>query len=370
MEVRSVVSRLLLGVAMTGVVALIVFVGAPWLTSPEPEPRPPSSDEIVEQVLGPQAERAMEAVDGMVLRAEAPEHPVMGLSGSAAEKAEAQGEAGELPAPLSADEVAGAMSEFVRVASAPGDEFDEDDPGTVGTQSEPEGVVEAPAPVEPAIPEVGQPEVVAVEEPEAAAVDETAGSVSPAEAPLAAVAVPETVDASMNDRAVGLESPDGGELPEIPLEAGSPEPDVELTAADDAPAVAEVATPSGGPRERRAHEAGQAGQPQAGLPPLPEGVVVPHSLRGVMGYRLPLVSRQEVPDQVVSGVLIPGHTTYVILRQGEWELVGLSAEEIELLRQAAERAETEELAEGADEAEPRGWRPFDVFRRKDRGGTR
>ena len=80
-----------------------------------------------------------------------------------------------------------------------------------------------------------------------------------------------------------------------------------------------------------------------------------------------------MPDQVVSGVLIPGHTTYVILRQGEWELTGLSATEVELLRQAAERVEragTEELAPGADDTESRRWRPFDVFRRKDRGGTR
>ena len=79
-----------------------------------------------------------------------------------------------------------------------------------------------------------------------------------------------------------------------------------------------------------------------------------------MGYRLPLVSRQEVPDQVVSGVLIPAHTTYVILRPGEWELTGLSAAEIELLRKVAGKA-----AAGADDGEPRGWRLFDLFRRKD-----
>lgn len=366
MDVRSVVSRLLLGVAMAGVVAVIVFVGVPWLTSSasEPEPRALSSDEIVEQVLGPQAEEVVEAVDGMVLRGGAPEHPVMGLLGSSAEKGEAEAEVGEVPAPLSPQEVAGAISEFVRVASAPGDEFDEDDPARTGAESEPEGVVEAPAPV---APEARQPEVTAVDEPEAAPADETTGSVSPAKAPLAAVAVPASVDASI-----------GGELPGIPLEAGIPEPGMELTAADgeprdDARATAEVATPSGGHRERRAHEAGQVGQPQAGLPPLQEGVVVPYSLRGVMGYRLPLVSRQEVPDQVVSGVLIPGHTTYVILRQGEWELTGLSAAEVELLRLAAERAEgaeAEELAQGADDTESRGWRPFDLFRRKDPRGTR
>lgn len=336
MEVRKVVSRVLLGVAMTVAVAVVVFVGVPWLTSPAPQPSSLSSDEIVEQVLGTQAEDGAETVEGMALRVEAPEHPVMGWVGSAAEKPEAQAEmegqadAGELPAPLSADEVAAAMSEFVRVASAPGDEFDADD-------AESAGDVEAPAPVAPEVPAAGEPEVAAGEEPKAAPVDGAAVSGSAAEKPAAAAVEGEAVPAETTD---------------------------------DAPAVAEVATPSGGPREPRAHEAGQAGQSQAGLPPLPEGVVVPYSLRGVMGYRLPLVSRQEVPDQVVSGVLIPGHTTYVILRQGEWELTGLSAEEIEVLRQAAERAEAEALTQGADETESRGWRPFDVLRRRDRGGTR
>ena len=351
MDVRSVVSRLLLGVVMAGVAALVVFVGVPWLTSPASEPEALLPDEIVEQVLGRQAEHGLEAVDGMMLRAEAPEHPVMGLLGSAAEKGEAQTEVAEVPAALSPEEVAGAISEFVRVASAPGDEFDEDAPESARG-------VEAPAPVEPEAPEVA-----VVEEPDAA----------PVEVPEPVVTEEDEGAAVAPVEAVPLDDRDGGEPREIHLEAGSPEPDVELRAAGDAPAVAEVATPSSGPREPRAHEAGQAGQPQAGLPPLPEGVVVPHSLRGVMGYRLPLVSRQEVPDQVVSGVLIPGHTTYVILRQGEWELTGLSAAEIELLLQAAEKAEragAEELAPGADDTESRRWRPFDVFRRKDRGGTR
>ena len=132
--------------------------------------------------------------------------------------------------------------------------------------------------------------------------------------------------------------------------------------------ISEAATPPGGPHERRVHEAGQVGQPISGPPLLPQGVVVPHNLRGVMGYRLPLVSRQEVPDQVVSGVLIPGHTTYVILRKGEWELTGLSAEEIEMLRQAAEAAE--KVSRGDDDGRSRRWRLFDLFRRKNRGETR
>ena len=104
--------------------------------------------------------------------------------------------------------------------------------------------------------------------------------------------------------------------------------------------------------------------------PLPNG---PNPCRcrgpcaGVMGYRLPLVSRQELPDQVVSGVLIPAHTTYVILQPGYWELVGLSPDEVEFLRDAAAKAKTEELAARCEaESAPvcRGWNPLNLFRKR------
>lgn len=94
-----------------------------------------------------------------------------------------------------------------------------------------------------------------------------------------------------------------------------------------------------------------------GLPPQP--VVVPGTLRGVMGYRLPLVSRQQVPGQVVSGVLIPAHTTYVILQPGRWELVGLSPTEVEALRAAARADKTATQSEPA----PRGWNLLRLFRK-------
>ena len=94
-----------------------------------------------------------------------------------------------------------------------------------------------------------------------------------------------------------------------------------------------------------------------GLPSQP--VVVPGTLRGVMGYRLPLVSRQEVPGQVVSGVLIPAHTAYVILRPGYWELIGLSPAEVEALRAAAKADE----ASVQSEPPSRGWNPLRLFRR-------
>ena len=90
---------------------------------------------------------------------------------------------------------------------------------------------------------------------------------------------------------------------------------------------------------------------------------VPNTLRGVMGYRLPLVSRQEVPDQVISGVLIPAHTTYVILQPGYWELTGLSPEDVNALRVATERANADQKAVQSEPA-GRGWNPFRLFKRK------
>ena len=91
-------------------------------------------------------------------------------------------------------------------------------------------------------------------------------------------------------------------------------------------------------------------------------VLVPGTLRGVMGYRLPLVSRQVVPGQVVSGVLIPAHTTYVILRPGYWELVDLSPDEVKTLRDAAA---AERAAPSAVKVEPsRGWSPLRWLRKQ------
>ncbi|MDE0205876.1 MAG: hypothetical protein OXP66_07605 [Candidatus Tectomicrobia bacterium] len=89
---------------------------------------------------------------------------------------------------------------------------------------------------------------------------------------------------------------------------------------------------------------------------------MPGTLRGVMGYRLPLVSRQEVPDQIVSGVLIPAHTTFVILKQGSWELVDVTPEELEVLREAA--AVRKALAREVETAR-KGWNPLRIFRKRE-----
>ena len=169
------------------------------------------------------------------------------------------------------------------------------------------------------------------------------------------------------------------ELAEAPDELGETEP-----AIAGEPSAAESPTPSGAAVESEGTWTGQAGDGhrqagdghrQAGLPPEsvpepevvaepgaageakknPQPVVVPETLRGVMGYRMPLVSRQGVPDQVVSGVLIPAHTAFVIVKPGYWELVGLEPGEVERLRGPAKR-----------EAEPvrRGWNPFRLFRKR------
>ena len=133
-----------------------------------------------------------------------------------------------------------------------------------------------------------------------------------------------------------------------------------------APAASAALDPSRGAEDPEASGAGQAGPPPPGLPAEPEGAVVPGTLRGVMGYRMPLVSRQELPDQVVSGVLMPAHTTFVILKPGYWELTGLTPEEARILEQAADREKRKaEAARRAPAAQQpaRGWNPLKLFRR-------
>jgi hypothetical protein len=42
-------------------------------------------------------------------------------------------------------------------------------------------------------------------------------------------------------------------------------------------------------------------------------------------YRLPVVTQVQVPDTIVGGVLIPRHTTYVVLQPGAWQVVDAEA---------------------------------------------
>ena len=132
------------------------------------------------------------------------------------------------------------------------------------------------------------------------------------------------------------------------------------------PSAAESPALAGETVETEGSGAGQAGPPHAGLPPQEDAqpVVVPGTLRGVMGYRMPLVSRQGVPDQIVSGVLIPAHTTFVILKPGYWELIGLEPGEVERLRDASARRESQPPAETVKS----GWNPLRLFRKRGSSG--
>jgi hypothetical protein len=42
-------------------------------------------------------------------------------------------------------------------------------------------------------------------------------------------------------------------------------------------------------------------------------------------YRLPVVTQIQVPDTIVGGVLIPRHTSYVVLQPGAWQVVNTEA---------------------------------------------
>ena len=137
-------------------------------------------------------------------------------------------------------------------------------------------------------------------------------------------------------------------------ETSQPERAAEPPAAESPATSGETVAPGGS-------GTGQAWSPHPGLPPqeATRPVVVPATLRGIMGYRMPLVSRQGIPDQVVSGVLIPAHTTFVILKPGHWELVGLEPDEVERLRDADRR----ESHLGDKPTKP-GWNPLRLFRRR------
>ena len=350
MERRKIVVRVLTILGGTVGAALLIFVLLPWLTSPEPV------EEIVEQGLASasfvetEVETSDEGVEGEgalpVSVPLLPEDLALGASvASLQTKAEESGMAaptGERPDLLSPAEVAAVMSEPVRMASAPDVEMDDGQ----GSANEPSAQAET-VPVQDSVAvqptpgetgEVAQPVVV-----EAVAPQVLEASQQVAEEPEALETVEVQESSGSGVPRVEFEMPPGRGFLEGP---GIPVPAVETAAV--------------------VHEAGQAGPPSR-LPPQRDSVLVPGTLRGVMGYRLPLVSRQELPDQVVSGVLIPAHTTYVILQPGHWELVGLSPHEVGFLRDAAAKAKAEELAarcEAEPEAVCRGWNPFRPFRKR------
>lgn len=386
MEWRGIAVKVLVFVMGAAGVVLAVFVVAPWLEVPDqPADHPPSRDAIVEGALASFGDVNAGEADGEAgeavgvagvpspLLAAGGDNPVPGpvMDAPAVVPGNPDAAAAQdtgLPEVLSPQEAAVVTWEPVRVASAPHAEMG-DGPLAVGPP-----MVEMERSAEP-MPAAGKEAPPAPSAPEAVDVL----------VPIAAEPVPaepvrdaqqlsgelsrETEAARQSSRAglprLEFEAPGGLQVVETPLGAEYPpaaskapppgEPLSEFSPRpfvhSVAPPAVETVPPSGGPAEAAANGAG-----------LSDPVVVPGTLRGVMGYRMPLVSRQALPDQVVSGVLIPAHTTYVILQPGYWELVGLSPDEVNVLRAAAEAAKA---AEAATRSEPlaRGWKPFRMFRR-------
>ena len=110
---RTATGKILLALAGTVGVALVVFVVVPWLQAPPP---PASPDEIIQEVMGRPGENDGEAMDeadavaGVLPEGEETVSPALGPVAQAVEEGgEDQEVVGVLPAPLTPDEVAGAM---------------------------------------------------------------------------------------------------------------------------------------------------------------------------------------------------------------------------------------------------------------------
>ena len=363
MEQRGLVSRVLLFVAGTAAIVLLVFVALPWLETPAQEKdQPASSDPIVEGVLASYGEeessqgretdsQAEEAEDLTAFPSpllpvdvdsplpgpamEPPETTAFMTSGALPSESERETDKEDNPAAVNLlTEKAQAVVEST-VEGAPSHMA----VNTVEPLHAESVVAERATPPAPAAPEVVNPPALTRIEPMPAVKRVRV------EPPRSGEAFRRAQAARVSSRAglprLEFEMPDTGEAmmtPVEPLSEFSPRP----LARPHRPLAAETPAP----------DAGQSGPVQA-----------PHILRGVMGYRLPLISHQELPDQVVSGVLIPAHTTYVILQPGYWELVGLSPDDVDALRAAVEKAKADQQRM---QAEPvtRGWNPFRLFRTK------
>ena len=393
MEMRTATGKILLALAGTLGVALAVFVVAPWLQSPPPPVSPVSPDEIIQEVMGPAAENdgelmdeaeavagALDEVDETILPAPGPDaEPV-------AEDGEDQEIVGVLPAPLTPDEVASAMvapsatsapEEEGRDEVAVGEPVEAEERGDEAAGGEavesavsqfaeavlerleeivqasagsPDAVVMASAPsVEEGEGETAGPAPKQVTEPvpaEAATAVETLGG--QAEPP------PEVIEEAAAGQPVVIER-------DMRIEFSTPV--VEVAAASTgsltgAPVALEGPAPPLGPLEPPAQPPSVL--PAAGLAELrpAEAVTAPYVPRGGMGYRMPLVSRQELPIQIVSGVVMPAHHAYVILRPGYWELLMESGETVVPVEPV------EAVVEEPLPAPRRRWSLLDLFRKR------
>ena len=399
---RENAGRLFVVGAGAGCLVLLIFVVLPMMNEPAP---PLTQDEIVAEVLGPEKPEDDEG-EGEVAGADdviPVPSPLVGIRKGGGEVAvifpasepdvdvppvvaeEGPAEEIGLPQILSAEDVAEARAalegvESEPVATAEPDSVDgaEEDEAVAGVPPEPEG----PAPVSSAVMEDREAAPVVPSEPEV----QVAGDGEATEPVITVGSKDErsiAVEAGQDSQALEEDSEVTAADGVLPVEripdAGDGGPDWG-PAAVDRPAVRrsefdlpvdlgsrtprEVSHPSGGVPDSAVAEAAQAGDPQPGLPPrsVRAGIIVPGTLRGVMGYRLPLISRQEVPDQIVSGVLIPAHTTFVILREGSWELVNVSAEEVVRLQELA-ASQQAEVSEPEPEKQ-KGWALLRMFRKR------
>ena len=412
MDWKKTTGKLLLVAAGTGALVLIMFVLVPILTMPEEPPGPPAPEEIVAEVLGsmvaepagneldegltdeagegvavPQdtAEDAVMPVPSplVAVRNDGEELPVVFPRGEPGADA-ADAEDNVLPPPLTPEEIEAALPDPPLVTEA--DQAADDSPLTetaedfaeeasrqvaVGGEESVQGQWDAA---------VGQlPAVTVLDRPTGASPED----VREVQALLKELGYdPGPVDGVWGERTTAAWrafAREAGGLAlalvmasvEDPSEVRRP-PVLEEFLGPEHPesrAPVEAASPSEEPSLEEASGAVQAGNPSPGPPA--GGMVMEGTLRGVMGYRMPLVSRQEVPDQVVSGVLIPAHTTFVILRPGYWELTGLSPDDVAYLRDAAARSEAEaRTVKPEPQSAPvrRGWNPLRIFRRQAPGG--
>ena len=361
MEMRTATGKILLALAGTAAVALVVFVVAPWLQAPAPLVSPVSPDEIIQEVMGPLGENDGEATDeGDAVAGAVPEvdEIILPALGPVAEPVEEGGEdqeiVGVLPAPLTPDEVASAMLEPSATDEEGGDEVVEGEAVAAAVNQFAEAVLERLEEIVHA--SAGSPDAVvmasapSVEEGEG----ETAGPApEPVIEPVAAETAVETAERQAEPPPEVVENALPGEPVVIErdmrVEFSMPVVDVATTSTGSpsgAPMATEGPAPPLGPLEPTAREPDQV------------AVTAPHVPRGVMGYRMPLVSRQELPIQIVSGVVMPAHDSYVILRPGHWELLMEGGETVVPVEPV------EEVVEEPQPAPDSHWTLLDLFRRR------
>ena len=389
MSWKRVAGKLLLVGAGGGFVVLLMFVFEPWLTQLQAPQEPPTPEEVAPEstvMEGPALPMPVGAANEVVdregeldERATAVRSPLVGLRDNGEEVAvvfpaaageqtqEETLEAGDRPADEGREAIQGAPAEGVAPVLSPGEVAASMNP--LGSGSAGGDAVPLTDPPPAAVAKTRRPEAGRV--PVAETVE-----LSPEPGAQVVVVPPPSATRDVQDllQALGYEPgpADGfwGPLTaaawrrfardaamlaaRAELETLQPERAAEPPAAESPATSGETVAPGGS-------GTGQAGSPHPGLPPQEAArpAVVPATLRGIMGYRMPLVSRQGVPDQVVSGVLIPAHTTFVILKPGYWELVGLGPGEVERLREAGRRA-----SEPGVVPTRRGWNPLNLFRRQ------